>query len=220
MNQGPKPTTLALIAVAVLVLGGAVTYWQYSIMSRSAAQVAALQSRLAEAENADQRVQESMAQLEESREKLTHLELSVSEAAYVPTLLTEIEEMGARVGILVTGVRPRDPQTRPRSSSEGGSSEEQPEERKPYEELEIEVKGRGSYQSIQRFLGELNRFPKIVSVQGVELQPRRTTGGMGYEGLDMTVKLRAFVFRLDREQRESEEGAEKMAQQQAPGAQS
>lgn len=218
MNRTPKPTTLALIAVAVLALGGAITYWQYSIMSRSATRVAALQSRLAEAENADARVQESLAKLEEAREKLTHLELSVSEAAYIPTLLTEIEEMGARVGILVTGVRPLDPRSRPRPSSDDGT--EQQAERKPYQELEIEVKGRGSFQSVQRFLGELNRFPKIVAVHGVELQPRKSMGGANYEGLDLTVKLRAFVFQNDRERQQEDQEAEKMARQGATGAQS
>jgi hypothetical protein len=73
---------------------------------------------------------------------------------------------------------------------------------------------------VQRFLVELNRFPKIVSVQGVELQPRRGTGGTGYEGLDVTVKLRAFVFRNERERGQDQEGAEKMAHQASPGAQS
>ena len=69
------------------------------------------------------------------------------------------------------------------------------ETRKTYEEQLVEVKGTGHYLKVLSFLGQLESFPKIVSVQSVTLTPKNDLNSKNDPStLEIVVELKAFVF--------------------------
>ncbi len=193
MSRGQNPRTLVLLTAIVFVVGAGTVYWQYSSMSAAADRLASVKKTLADASKLEAQVTETSARLAESQEQLNHLEKGVPEVAYIPTLLTEIEQVGRQCGIQVTGVKPT--MVKPEEQKEGDAPKDaKPKPKKPYDEIEIDVTGRGSFGAVQSLLAALNRFPKIVSVRSVDIAPKRDVNGMA-NVLDATLKLRAYVFR-------------------------
>ncbi|MBS1716936.1 MAG: type 4a pilus biogenesis protein PilO [Armatimonadetes bacterium] len=125
--------------------------------------------------------------------ELKHLELGVPDMAYVPTLLTELESVGNKCGIEVTGVRPVISKKPIAPKPVDGT-----ERKKAYEEQEIEVKGKGNYESVERFIAALQTFPKIVAVRMITMTPKVEAQAKGMDTLDVQINLKAFVFPLKR----------------------
>jgi hypothetical protein len=116
------------------------------------------------------------------------LEQGVPEFAYVPTLLKELEAFGISNGIEVFGVRPMpNPVQTPKDK-------EKKRIQKAYIELLIEVKGRGRYENVMRFIQGLKAFPKIVASKAVSLSPRNDSQSENTSELDVTVELKTFLF--------------------------
>lgn len=192
MKNGPNPTTFLILAVAALIAGSGAIYWQYSQLSERLDSIAKLKKALRDENQTRQEVAESQIKVDESRQRLVHLEEGVPELAYIPTLLTELESIGKENGIEVLGVRPVTKQAEPKKPNESGTTPK----KKAYEELNIEVKGRGKYEAVAAFLQALRTFPKIVAVRTVTLTPKYMDTGPVPESptLDATVEIRAFLF--------------------------
>ncbi len=188
MSSTPKPMLYVVMAFVSLLGGGGAVYWQYSQLEETQAQVDTLSKKLKDAKAIEAQLQTSVGKLQESSEKLKHLEMGVPEIAYIPTLLTELENVGKQHGIQVLGVRPMPP----KAEAKGKPGE--PKQKKSYEELDIEVKGRGRYGAVLQFLAALQSFPKIVSVRTATLVPKRELNDKGVANLDVTVELRAYLF--------------------------
>lgn len=188
MSATPKPMLYLVMACVSLVGGGGAVYWEYSQLEDSQAQVDSLSKKLKDAKAIQIHLKDSAGKLQESSDKLKHLEMGVPEIAYVPTLLTELENVGKQHGIQVLGVRPMPPKADPKAKP----GEAKP--KKSYEELDIEVKGRGKYGAVLQFLAALQSFPKIVSVQMATLVPKRELNDKGVVNLDVTIELRAYLF--------------------------
>jgi len=191
----------------VVVFGG--LFW----LQRSALDQASKTLRAREAElNDGKRIaaRQAMADqlLEQDRAQIRFLESGVSNAAYVPTLLKQLEDLGKSTQNKVLGVRPtavtkaptRLQQRRdPDAQSDGSGSEDDkkakaPEE--PYTRLVIDVNLIGTYQSSQQFVSRLMRFPKIVAVDELQLQPHKAATVKDPSGqLDVRLKLTAFVMK-------------------------
>lgn len=187
MSKAPNPKLFMALTAVALAAGAGLVFMQYSAYSEMTGKVANLRGQVKDAKEVESELAASETRLKETQEKLRHLEQSVPDFAYVPTLLAELEATGRDHGIEVTGVRPM---IRPAAApkADGGKAE-----RKPYEELDIEVKGRGSYGDVMRFVAALQKFPKIVESRVMTLTPKTDLTGVATK-LDVSIELRAYMF--------------------------
>lgn len=190
MRKGPNPQIFVLMAVGALVLGGAACFFAFSGLSSAKANLQKLQADSKDATALRKSLADSQVSLQESSTKLQHLEEGVQDYAYVPTLLSELDKLGKASGIDVVGVRPL---PRPVSTKKDESGQPEKVKKKAYDELDIEVKGRGSYRSVMNFVEALAKFPKVVAARTIELTPKNEPG-QNSSLLDVTVSLRAYVF--------------------------
>lgn len=189
MTRQPNPKFYLGLTVGALVLGGGLAYWQSTVAADIESRVVKLRSDARNPDQLQREVDESNAEIYEVGSKLAHLERGVPEMAYVPTLLQELEQRGKANGIEVLGVRPIVTQAPPKSK------DGEPKVRKPYTELDIEVRGRGNYAATLRFVQDLQAFPKILAARTVSMVPKQDfLDSSGSPLLDTTVQLRAYLF--------------------------
>ncbi|HVT11797.1 MAG TPA: type 4a pilus biogenesis protein PilO [Fimbriimonadaceae bacterium] len=191
MRKGPNPQIFVLLAIGALVLGGAASFFAFSGLSSAKASLQKLQADSKDATALRKALADSEASLQDSSSKLQHLEQGVQDYAYVPTLLSELDKLGKASGISVVGVRPLPkPVVAPKKDDSGQTEKVK---KKAYDEIDIEVKGRGNYRSVMTFIQALGKFPKIVAARTIELTPKNEPG-QNTSDLDVTVSLRAYVF--------------------------
>lgn len=198
-KRGPNPKVFLILTVLTVLAGSGLSYMQYSAYTAVKDDVQQLRANAKDPVQVQQELDEVIMRVNDTRAKLTHLEAGVPEMEYVPTLLKELEKLGKECGIEVTGVRPVPVQPKPVVKAE--NSESQKAVRKPYNELDIEVKGRGSYGSVMRFINGLTTFPKIVAARTLSMQPKVDTknGLNAAPKLDVTIELRSYLFPIDGE---------------------
>ena len=196
-KRGPNPKIFLILTIVTVLAGSGLSYMQYNAYSEVTADVQKLKTEAKDPAEVQLELDDMIVKLNDTRAKLTHLEASVPEMEYVPTLLKELEKLGKQCGIEVTGVRPVPLQVKPAVKAE--NSESKKAARKPYNELDIEVKGRGNYGSAMRFINGLTTFPKIVAARTVSMQPKvdAKNGVAGAPKLDVTIELRSYLFPLD-----------------------
>lgn len=189
MTAKPNPKFYLGLTFGALVIGGGLAYWQSTVASDVESRVIKLRSDARNPDQLQREVDASNTAVYEVGSKLAHLERGVPEMAYVPTLLQELEQRGKQNGIEVLGVRPI--MNQPAAKTKEG----EPKVKKPYTELDIEVRGRGSYAATLAFVQDLQAFPKILAARTVSMVPKQdfldTTGS---PLLDTTVQLRAYLF--------------------------
>ncbi|MCX7799532.1 MAG: type 4a pilus biogenesis protein PilO [Fimbriimonadales bacterium] len=191
MKKAPNVKAIGVTMFALTASGLALCGWQYSALTAMRERAAGLRKEVEQQSQIAQRAEETAARLKRTAARLSHLELSVSQAAYIPTMLTELERTGKEAGLTVLGVRPIEA---PKPTTKDGK--DAPKRRKPYQELDIEVKGRGSYRASLNFLKALQAFPRIVAVKSLTLAPKSQAGaGASLKpDLDLTIVIRTFVF--------------------------
>lgn len=172
------------LAVLTLVGGSAASYHQYSSLSEQTQAVAQLRIDTRPESEIQADLEKSTTKLNECSAQLVHLEQGVPQFAYVPTLLYELEQLGNSTGIEVLGVRPIPAPAR---------SKDDKAKRSAYQELDIEVKGRGDYEAVMAFVQALGSFPKIVEARTISLTPKNDDKG-GKPRLEVDVQLRAYLF--------------------------
>jgi Tfp pilus assembly protein PilO len=191
MRKSPNPKLFLALAIGALMLGGGLTFMAYGNLGNAKANLQKMQAESKDEKALKKTLADSMQSLADSTLKLNHLEAGVQSYAYVPTMLSELEKLGKASGINVTGVRPMPKTAAPKK--EGDAEGGKPARRKAYDELDIEVKGRGTYRSVLNFVQELSKFPKIVASRTIELAPRAEPGKTTTE-LNVTINLRAYIF--------------------------
>ncbi len=187
MKTSANPKLFMGLALVSVIAGSGAMYFQYNLKASAEERVAKLRKSVHEEKAILAQLETSEVKLRESAEKLNHLEKGVPGLAYIPTLLTELEQTGKQNNIEVLGVRPMPPKVDPKAPKD-------PAKKKSYEELDIEVKGRGNYRAIMTFLSALKAFPKIVAVRTTTLTPKHEINETGPPKLDVTVELRAYLF--------------------------
>lgn len=189
MKPNLNPTALAVLAAIATLGGGTMTYLVYGKYTDSQARLTDLRNRTRDSKAIERRLAESVQKLAQSSQQLQHLEQGVPEIAYVPTLLTELERTGKESGIQVLGVRPM--------PADKNAKEPKGNNKKLYQNLDIEVKGRGKYNAILSFVQALKRFPKIAEVRFMTLQPKAELNQVGPPNIDVTAQLRVYLFPAD-----------------------
>lgn len=194
MNNGPDPKTFIAIGAIAFVASAGLCYIPYSRLNANRAKVAQLAPKVKAFSAVQQDLQTSQTQLASDQSSLAHLEANVSSAAYVPSLLLDVDHFGHECGIQVTGVRPQTPAPTPPIDPKVKVAA------KPYDELTIDVTGTGSYAAAVKFLQGLSMFPKIVEARTVTIlpvSPDPKDPGASKGQLSITIELRAFVFKQD-----------------------
>lgn len=193
MTSRPNPKAFMYLALGTVAIGGGLCYFQYTKLGEVKARVAKLRSEVSDPGAVKTRLDQSNLQLEGAKQSLVHLEANVSSAAYVPSLLRDLDGYGKQNGIAVTGVRP--------AQKKAGEDDAKARAKRPYDELNIQVTGTGTFDSIQNFVTNLAKFPKIVAARMVSIEPARASGPSAKPGLlNMTVQLKAYVFKQDASQ--------------------
>jgi len=213
MRLKPNKSTMTLLAAAfglvVLIFGG-ILWLQQSALAEASETRQARETELEDGKRLAGRAVQARELLERDRAQIVFLEEGVSDAAYVPTLLKQVEDLAVGTNNRVLGVRPqaqtqgatrleqrRDPDAK---EGEAGGDDKPVEKPEPYTRLNIQVNMVGTYQSSQMFIQRLTRFPKIVSVDQIQLRPHRAATGPGGEvgeqgQLDIELKVTAFVMK-------------------------
>ncbi len=208
---------MLLIVLAVVIFFGCVLVYLGAAgkMKGVEAELAQKEKQVKDSTKIAQTLEESRLKFLDTRSQIRCLESSVSTHAYVPTLLKQLEGLGKSVNLRVLGVRPQpvkaEPVTRKLSSgaqaSEGnveaasqskantvGKQAAKPAT-KPYDELKIDLELRGNYMNALDFLYKLTSFPKIISVNSVDMRTcARTDPGVS-PMLDIKINVTAFVFK-------------------------
>lgn len=185
MKSNDALKSVLLMATAVVLVGGGLVYWQYTARTEAEARVASIQAELPDPAELETKLNDVQAKLEESGARLQHLEKSLPNVAYVPTLLKELETVGEQNQLSITGVRP--------IFNTGAPVEETPPDA-TFTELQIDITGQGTYRAVMDMVAALRTFPKIISVENLALAPRQDLQNRSRE-LDATIRLRAFVFK-------------------------
>lgn len=191
MNRtSPRPLFFMVLAGAALIFGGGVTFWQYSSLAKVNAQAAKLRKQVDGIEELRARLEKTQHTVDASAMELAHLESSLTTAEYIPTLLKDLEAVGTACNLKIIGVRPLPPQQLKSKSAE----KQQKKVRKPYQEIDVEVKCAGSFDHLLVFLKKLEEFPKIVGVRYLTVSPKVSPDGLTLTQLESTVAIRVYVF--------------------------
>jgi len=186
VKSTPNPKIFAAMAGVMFLAGAGAVGYQSQLLETEHKKVKELRAEAKDPKAVQAELDESKQKLEQCKSDLNHLELGVPDFAYVPTFLQDLAKAGQANGIEVTGVRP---------VPNPPASKDAPPQRKAYDELNIEVKGRGNYASVRRFISALNTFPKIVAAKTVTLTPPNSTDPRNVsDKLDVVISLKAFVF--------------------------
>lgn len=189
-----KNRALIYLALSGLVFlgGGAGAFMLFGSLGEKSNELAKLKADAKQPAELQQQIETLTQESQATGAKLAHLEQGIPEVAYIPTMLKELEAFGAKNGVKVYGVRPF---IAPQAVSKKDAKKKA---EKPYTELTIEIKGKGRYGAALQFVKAMTTFPKIVAVRTVTLTPKVVQGtdsSKGYSNLDITIELRAFLFK-------------------------
>ena len=217
MKRGPDIKPAVAIGLGVVILTGGAAFWMSSVASASRQRADKLSLEVPKEADLKADLEQTKAKLTDIQTRLEHLEQGVPSLAYVPTLLTELETLGLSNQVKVTGVRPvvSNSNQKPEDKSSGGGAPK----KKAYEEISIDITGRGSYGNVMRMVESLLKFPKVVSVQTISLTPVREAAQNGQAAtlgtsLEAVVRIKAYVFADPQESGQEPSGSE----QSGPGA--
>lgn len=191
MRKFSKAKVIFVASGAAFLLFAGCAFMLFSAMGDKTSKIEALKTEAQKPEELEATLEELNGQATESAMQLAHLEKGIPELAYVPTMLKELEAYGKNSGIKVHGVRPF-------VVASGPKDKKSKKTEKPYTELNIEVKGKGRYRSVLQFVKALQKFPKIVAVRTVTISPKndgKKADQTDYSNLDITIELRAFLFK-------------------------
>lgn len=191
-NKQRGPLFFILLTAVALIAGGGLTYWQWGNVGNLETKVSAIERRLGDAAGLSAKVENSRQEVISAGRDLTHLESGVSTAAYIPTLLQELQKTGESCGLKITGVRPLPPPA-PAKKNSDDKTPDRPK-RKDYESLDVEVKSAGSFDALMAFFRKLEAFPKIVSLRNVSINPKTKPDGVSLETIESVLNIRVYVF--------------------------
>lgn len=201
MKKNSSAAFFLVLTVLAFLGGSGFVLYQWSQLGSAIKDHAEALSEYKDEDEVAALVKQSEEDLAQATTELEHLERSVPQAAYVPTMLRELEALGKANGIYVTGVRPRQD---PPAPVNHGKDKDKKEEKKPYDEIVVEVKGQGDYAAAQAFVDAIQSFPKIVSVETATLTPiKRTRESMRDDLLEVKLDIRCYVFAPEGEEVES-----------------
>lgn len=181
-----NPTTyMALTAVSV-VAGVGLCGMTWSSLGDEQMKLASLEKEVRNETELTTELTETQHKIEATKLELKHLESGISDIAYIPTMLIELQKVCRETGINDLAVRPLpEPPKDPKKK----------EERKLWQQIDLEVSGTGDYPSVLKLMDTLKQFPKIVGVKEVSLLPKIDQGPEPTGLVTATIKISAYAFK-------------------------
>jgi Tfp pilus assembly protein PilO len=202
MRLKPSKSLIGILAgvllISLLAMGGAFWYYQ-DTTTKLNAQLDAKKRELDESKKVAARRAEAEAQLQKNRAELTHLELGVPPAEFMPTMLKDLERLARETDNRVEQVQPEPVALKPPPPppKEGEKQVAPPED--PYVKQPVRISLVGTFTSMEEFINRLQQFPKIVAVDEIAIRPEQdSSGGKGNTGR-LKVQLRLMTFMMKEE---------------------
>jgi Tfp pilus assembly protein PilO len=202
--------TLAVVAAVFFLVDAAVYVKSSGSLQQARAELSTQENQVDNSRKVVEKLDTTERQFKALECQLTMLETSVSKAAYIPTLLKQLENSGKSVHLRVIGVRPEKAQPAPPPVVASGNSEGSTDENAPpktaavkkktptYDALKIDIEVEGSYWNTMMFLQKLTLFPKIVAVDSIQINPNSLLNKAKVSpNLSVQLSVRAFVFPED-----------------------
>jgi Tfp pilus assembly protein PilO len=189
MNLNPK--SFYILSGVVVAAGAGLLWMTNSSISEQSAHIETLRKELRDEKTVLKEVDEAKKRVDDLKFKLVHLEAGVQDFAYIPTMLKELEQFGKKNNLEITQVKPI------AAPPSNGKDKDSKKDKSAYQELNVNVKGRGSYENSLRFLQAIKVFPKIVAVRTVSLSPHvdNSAKKAGKPLLDLELEIRAYAFK-------------------------
>ena len=220
--QSAKRMMMILMGGAGLVLlgGGGILLGLNSHLTSLQTMAQQKETEVGGSEQITKRYETTLDSYNQTQSRIQYLEASVSPKSYVPTLLGQLQTLAATTHLNVTAVRPAlappTPPAPPRSTSADGAAPADLKKAPPppaYDTVNIDVDVTGTYADTALFLYSLTRFPKIISVTGVQMHPGNIPAGSSpYASPSLSTNLKLVAFMLH------DDGTETQTAPNAPGA--
>lgn len=169
----PQQKNLIIISLILGVTFGLVGVYYFSFYKVKAKEITKLSEELEKKERELENIMflfTEVAGKEQTKKKrkaeLRRLEKGLPEVEYVPTLLTEIENLAAETLSQVSSLSPG------QIASPASQTSAQGEAAAPavvYKEMSLSIPFRGSYQSLKDFLNRLAAFPMVIVVNSLAI---------------------------------------------------
>jgi Tfp pilus assembly protein PilO len=190
----PKPAVYIALTAASLVVGGGLTYWQWGTMQDLSSKAQAARVEVGSRVELERQLKQAQEELLAAAADLQHLESTVTTVEYIPTMLQDLQKTGESCHLDILGVRPMPVVEKPKKVNDGDEEPEEKIQRKPYQELDVEVKSKGSFSQLMTFLKKLETFPKIVGVRSLNLSPKVGLDAKSLDAIEATIRVRVYVF--------------------------
>lgn len=190
MKLALTPKTIHIFTGLMTVIGGGLIWMANASNSEQATHIATISKELRDEKEVQKEFDDSLKRVDDLKFKLKHLEEGVQQFAYIPTMMKELEDFGKKNQIKIVEIKP----------IPGVVAKDKEDKKKSaYDEMNINVKCRGSYEDSLRFLNAIKVFPKIVAVRTVSLSPHsdNQTKKTLKPVLDLELELRAYAFKED-----------------------
>jgi Tfp pilus assembly protein PilO len=203
-NATAKPAVKRLIPVLlggaglVMLGGGGILVGLNSKLTTLQTSAQQKDTEVSSSQQVAHRYQATLDNYNQTQAHIKYLETSVSDKSYVPTLLAQLQGLAAQTHLTVSAMRPSEvaaPAAAPAAAGGGaavGAKKAPPPP--PYDTLDVSVDISGSYADTNMFLYSLTRFPKIVSVDSVQMHPATAAVPGGPLIVMTSLKLTAFMF--------------------------
>jgi len=125
------------------------------------------------------------------KSRIGRLETSVSEGDYVPTLMKQLENLAKTNSLrIVSQSQSFEPAPEPPTDKEARKTFVS----QPYDKEKINLVVKGHYNDLSRFLYRLTEFPKILSVDTLDIKPQGTDEGQS-PILSVTIDMTGYLFK-------------------------
>lgn len=181
-NRTPFITLISLAAAVVVVL--VLTIPGYEQLSQKRAELISEQTRLEEAKEINQKLQDLIAQYNQYKNQAGKISMALPTEEDIPNLLVTLETMAAENGLVLQSLDASSPalsterMVSPRSSREGQVTPPS----KPYQQLDIKMSLNGSYGALKNWLASLEQNLRIIDVKTISFGSGKGEGMVTEEG--------------------------------------
>jgi type IV pilus assembly protein PilO len=153
------PSLYRWLAIPGLVVLMAVLYW-YFLYQPYSEEIETLQEKITAKRQTVEKHKRITAKLDTFKAQVSDLEAKLHvllrelpESREIPGMIRQISDLGVRTGLQISLIKP------------------QPEQRKEfYAEIPIQVRVKGQYHAVGRFLDDLAHLERIISVNGIQIE--------------------------------------------------
>ena len=186
---------MGALAAGTLALTGGLYVWQTGEIERIEKEVQDKRDEVKNGERTAQQLEQVRAEAAVVDGKLHYLEQNVSQGAYIPTMLQQMEKKANTFGLIVNNshqnieVPPSPPPLTKEEIKEGKKLPPPP----PYNKAMIEMDLTGTYHNVARFIHSLTRFEKIIAVNSVMEQSKQDKANAS-PTLTVRLMMTGYVF--------------------------